>query len=179
MIVGGIVLRTIGMTSVALTYDQLAKRLGIATDSARRLVNRKKWSRTRGNDQRAVIQVPAEFLARYEDGPGDDRQDGPQDRQGDCPEDNAPVVLTTRGDQSALNAVAALIVELRDQLSDLQAERVIALEAENRLLKQVNEDLKQEREDLKADRDTWREQAQHLALSVPPRRSWWPWRRTA
>jgi hypothetical protein len=33
-------------------------------------------------------------------------------------------------------------------------------------------------DDLRADRDAWREQAQRVALRVPPRRRWW-WSRVS
>lgn len=45
-----------------MTYDELAAALGIAPDSARRLVARKKWSRRPGNDGKARISVPADAL---------------------------------------------------------------------------------------------------------------------
>ena len=34
-------------------------------------------------------------------------------------------------------------------------------------------------EDLRAERDRWAQQAERLALTGPPRRGWWPWRRSA
>jgi hypothetical protein len=34
-------------------------------------------------------------------------------------------------------------------------------------------------EDLRAERDRWAQQAERLALAGPPRRSWWPFRRSA
>jgi hypothetical protein len=45
-----------------LTYDEIAAALGITPDSARRLVARKKWSRTAGNDGKARIGVPVERI---------------------------------------------------------------------------------------------------------------------
>ena len=45
-----------------MTYDELAAALGIAPDSARRLVARKKWSRRPGNDGKARIAVPADVI---------------------------------------------------------------------------------------------------------------------
>lgn len=50
------------MDTIALTYDELAGRLGIALHSARNLVRRKRWSRTVGNDGRARIAVPLDAL---------------------------------------------------------------------------------------------------------------------
>ena len=45
-----------------MTYDDLAAALGIAPDSARRLVARKKWARRPGNDGKARISVPADVI---------------------------------------------------------------------------------------------------------------------
>ena len=61
------------MTTLALSYDEIASRLGITTASARRLVQRRRWQKGKGNDGRAVVQVPVEFLGRR----GDSRQDSP------------------------------------------------------------------------------------------------------
>ena len=47
-----------------LSYDELAKALGITPNSARRLVARKHWPRKPGNDGRALIAVPTERLAQ-------------------------------------------------------------------------------------------------------------------
>ena len=44
--------------TLSLTYDELAERLGITPKSAKHLVWRKKWDRTKGNDGKARIQVP-------------------------------------------------------------------------------------------------------------------------
>src|SRR3954468_3641727 len=43
-----------------LSYDDLAKELGITPDSARRLVARKHWARKPRNDGPALIAAPAE-----------------------------------------------------------------------------------------------------------------------
>ena len=50
------------MTTLALSYDEIARRLGITIASARRLVHRRRWQKTRSNDGRALVQVPVEFL---------------------------------------------------------------------------------------------------------------------
>ena len=50
-----------------LTYDDMAERLGITADSARRLATRHKWPRRPGNDGRALVAVPAERLDRPHD----------------------------------------------------------------------------------------------------------------
>lgn len=49
---------------------------------------------------------------------------------------------------------------------------VAALETEVRLLRQMLDDMRTER-------DRWHSQAERLALPGPPKRPWWPWRRSA
>jgi hypothetical protein len=56
------------VTTLALSYDEIAGRLGIAVASARRLVHRKKWPKGKGNDGRVIVQVPVEFC-EGRDGP--------------------------------------------------------------------------------------------------------------
>lgn len=61
------------MTERTFTYAELAKKLGIKIDSARRLVRRKNWKRTTGNDGTTRISVPVESL------PPDNPPDSPPD----------------------------------------------------------------------------------------------------
>jgi hypothetical protein len=51
------------MSTVWLTYDELAERLGIERESARQHVKRKHWARQRGNDGKVRIGVPEEVLS--------------------------------------------------------------------------------------------------------------------
>ena len=54
-----------GTDSLWLTYAELADRLGIAADSARRLVGRKKlWARKMNNEGRTLVAVPVDYLER-------------------------------------------------------------------------------------------------------------------
>jgi len=46
----------------SMTYAELADALGIGLDSAKNLVRRKQWPRTRGNDGMARITVPIEAV---------------------------------------------------------------------------------------------------------------------
>jgi len=50
------------MTIESLTYKELADRLGCKLESARKMVQRKKWHRVTGNDGTVRIQVPMEEL---------------------------------------------------------------------------------------------------------------------
>lgn len=45
-----------------LTYDEIAERFGITRESARQLVLRKHWTRRKGNDGRARIEIPVDAL---------------------------------------------------------------------------------------------------------------------
>lgn len=49
--------------TVALTYDELANRLGIDVQSARRRAQRGRWLRTKGNDGRTRVHVPVTVVA--------------------------------------------------------------------------------------------------------------------
>jgi hypothetical protein len=51
------------MSTVWLTYDELAERLGIERESARQHVKRKHWARQKGNDGKVRIGVPEEVLS--------------------------------------------------------------------------------------------------------------------
>ncbi|SMD16428.1 hypothetical protein [Rhizobium sp. RU36D] len=50
------------MSVESLTYKELADRLGCKLESARKMVQRKKWQRVTGNDGTVRIQVPMEEL---------------------------------------------------------------------------------------------------------------------
>ena len=52
------------MTTLTLTYDDLAQRLGITAPSVRRMVYRHRWHKTRGNDGRTLVDVPEEYFAK-------------------------------------------------------------------------------------------------------------------
>lgn len=69
---------TVTMTE-ALTYKELAAKLGIKLASARRLVMRKKWQRVKGNDGETRIMVPLSALDR----PDDNHDDKPNDSHND------------------------------------------------------------------------------------------------
>lgn len=49
--------------TVALTFADLAKRLGIQVASAKARAARNRWPRTRANDGRTLVAVPSEALA--------------------------------------------------------------------------------------------------------------------
>jgi hypothetical protein len=106
------------VTTRALSYDEIADEFGIEVASARRLVHRKRWAKTRGNDGRAIVQVPTEFFERR---PHDSPRDEPDDRHNDSPDDSpsdSPVseVLTR------LAAAQAELVEMARRLGVAEGE---------------------------------------------------------
>jgi hypothetical protein len=144
------------MTTLALSYDQLAARLGIAVPSARRLVHRKRWSKGKGNDGRAIVQVPAEFFDGREDGPSDNQNDGPADRQEDDRDDSPKTVRRT---DAALSDAIIRLAAAQAELVEM-ARRLGAAEGEAATLR--------------ADRDRWAGIAEELARKP---RGLWGWLR--
>ncbi len=69
------------MTTESLTYRELAVRLGVKLESARKTVLRKKWQKVAGNDGTLRILVPVEALTRHEDSPSDSPSDSPTVRE--------------------------------------------------------------------------------------------------
>lgn len=61
------------MDTIALTYRELAERLGVKPESARKTAQRKRWQRTTGNDGTARVHVPLDALPS----PGDSHRDSP------------------------------------------------------------------------------------------------------
>jgi len=70
------------MSTEALTYKELAERLGIKLTSARRTAMRKKWQRIKGNDGETRVLVPLEVLERS-DSHDDSRDDNHQGSHND------------------------------------------------------------------------------------------------
>jgi hypothetical protein len=65
------------MREMQMTYQEIAKRLNIKLDSARKLVRRKRWKRTMGNDGNMRINVPLDGFK--DDDPTDSTPDIPTD----------------------------------------------------------------------------------------------------
>ena len=51
------------METIALTYRELAERLGIKPESARKTAQRRRWHRTTANDGTTRIHVPVEAIS--------------------------------------------------------------------------------------------------------------------
>lgn len=65
------------MDTESLTYRELADRLGVKPESARKTVQRKRWQRVTGNDGTVRILVPVEALPPSRDAPPDSPGDSP------------------------------------------------------------------------------------------------------
>ncbi len=156
------------MMTLALSYEAIAERLGIALPSARRLVHRKKWQKGKGNDGRAVVQVPAEFLNGR---PSDTQHDGPADGPNDSPADS-PALSEVLGRlvtaQAELVAMAGRLGAAEGEIHVLRQERAAQIEALNAVLASE----KQRAEEWKAVADRFALQAEALT-----NRRWWSWRR--
>ena len=101
--------------TLSLTYDELAERLGITLKSAKHLVWRKKWDRTKGNDGKARIQVPTCELPR-----GGTAQ--PAAQAPDLPDAQPPAQSPVpSGDES--ERIAGLVAELASVRASLDGER--------------------------------------------------------
>lgn len=65
------------MDTISLTYRELADRLGVKPESARKAVQRKRWRRVTGNDGTTRILVPVEALPQSRDDAPDSPEDSP------------------------------------------------------------------------------------------------------
>lgn len=102
------------MTTQTVTYAELAARLGITEDSAKRLVRRRKWPRKAGNDGKMRIDVPVDRLVVTPDSPED------------TPPVSPPVSPEGRpGDDSAVT-IARLEAEISGLKALVEAERARA-----------------------------------------------------
>lgn len=105
------------MTDVrSMTYDEIAETWGIARESARQLVIRKRWKKTKGNDNKARVEVPIEALDSV--GPSDDTSDATSQNTADTPSDDtadSPPFLAT------MNVLTRHIERLEDELASTKA----------------------------------------------------------
>lgn len=53
------------MSDLFLTYSELAEKLGIKVDSAKKLAQRRKWARIVGNDGFARVKVPPDAVPAH------------------------------------------------------------------------------------------------------------------
>jgi hypothetical protein len=142
------------MSTVAMTYEELAERLRISVPSARRLVLRRRWRKGRGNDGRSVVQVPEEFLQRRDDSRADVTPDDPLTAP--------PADPVTVAEPAGMADLLARLAAVQDKLIEM-ARRQGASEAEANALKaQV--------EEVRTERDAWRGQAEEAMRQLAEQR---------
>jgi hypothetical protein len=165
----------------SLTYAELADALGLTAGSVRNLVRRKRWARHAGNDGATRVSVPIEYLD--ENAP----RDAPPDGESSPPSDS-PTDLPTGGDTHLAamamieRHVARLERELEEAKSERDSERAVALSVGAQVAA-----LRGTLDAVSAERDRLADQVRAALarpVSVPsviatPRRSWWPFQRSA
>lgn len=179
-----------------LTYDEIADLFGIERESARHLVLRKQWRRTKGNDGKARIEVPLDALPVPRTGedtvecPSPDADDGTSSAQV-LARHIERLELALEAAQERLSETEAARDEARDKARAMERERDEAraearvitaqVEALNTILAVERERTAAERvrvEEWKAVADRFAGQAEQM-LTAQARRSWWPWRRAS
>lgn len=75
------------MDTESLTYRELAERLGVKVESARKTAQRKRWKRVMGNDGQARVIVPLQALDRPKDVTPDSPKDSPVESPSPMPQD--------------------------------------------------------------------------------------------
>lgn len=137
------------MTVESLTYAELAARLGVKPESARRLTQRRKWQRTIGNDGTARVLVPFDALPS----PASSPMTSPPDNDAaktitpDVTPDNSAIVAVLEAQIDGLKALVAA----EAKRADAADARAIAAEADRNAWKEQS--------------DAWRSQAQRGLFS--------------
>ena len=104
---------------VWMTYDELASARDIKRDGARRLAQRHRWRRHAGNDGRARVLVPHEWLQDGDKAPSDKPRDTAVPAEPPAP-DIAGVVTALQG---AIDTLRQQLVRADARSDELQAER--------------------------------------------------------
>lgn len=159
-----------------LDYDELGRVFGIERESARRLVMRKRWARSKGNDGKARVGVPIDCLPPVTPtSTGERPVSGAGDATGtikegegtgvtggkpsDLPLEPVPEPVTTVLIRH-VERLEAEIAELRTRAADRDT---IAMQVEA---------LRAVLDEVRLDRDRWHESATRAAEPLP-HRSWW------
>jgi hypothetical protein len=172
-----------------LTYDEMARDLGITRESARQLTIRKRWPRQKGNDGRARIGVPEDAVTSDDTPPATPSE--PSDATSSNPssstsDDTSPIRVLLRHIERLERELEAAREDARREIEVLKGERDAALartsdrDALAVQLDAINAVLAIERsrvEEWKSVADRFASQVETMAK--PERRSWWPWRRSA
>jgi hypothetical protein len=168
----------------SLSYDELADLLGIERESARHLVFRRRWRRTKGNDGKTRVDVPLEMIPT----PKPDTPTGQDPLSPTGATTDTPTGLPTGADAIFTRHIERLETMLADaqaRLSAAETDRDAArgeardavrareaIEAQVAVLNAALDIDRKRAEDAIMDRDAWRSQAERLT-ALTERRSWW------
>lgn len=161
------------MDTKSLTYAELGDALGIAAASAKRLSIRHRWQKHQGNDGKARVTVPVEYLQVEKPVARDVTSDLKTDVSEDVTSDNARddtgdslVVVTTlerhigrlETELAKAESLLAAVSNDRDrQRADKELERAKAAQVD--VLKAVLEAEQRRSNELKEERDRWQKAA--------------------
>lgn len=163
-----------------LDYDDLARVLGIERESARRLVIRKRWRRSKGNDGKARVGVPNDALPAVVPSPTGERPvyatadvTGEEKAQGEAGTEDAADIAVT-GEilpEPVTEPVTTVLVRHVERLEAEIAELRTRAADRDTIAMQV-EALRAVLEEVRGDRDRW-----HAAATAKPdpelTRPWW------
>ncbi len=101
----------------AMTYQEIADRLGIGLESAKNLARRKRWARASGNDGKARISVPDDALPNAPTRPPIDAPISP-------PIDPPPELLAkVAGLEAEVSGLREILARVDRQIDDLKGDR--------------------------------------------------------
>jgi hypothetical protein len=166
----------------SLSYDDLAEALGIERESARRLVIRKRWKRTKGNDGKARVEVPLDELPARATPPvtaerprqnlgdvtGLDANAQASDDTGETKAVTASVSGQVTGQVTALPVTEPVTAVLTRHIERLEAEIADLRQraSDKDVVAGQLEALRAVLDEVRGDRDRW-----HAAATM--RRPWW------
>ncbi len=113
------------MATTVLTFEDLARRLGVRVETARRMTTRHRWRKTKDNHGRALVHVPDEYLARrlteQETAPGTSPGTGPETSPKTAPGTEPRTAPETAHVAALMARLEALERELMDAVHKLGA----------------------------------------------------------
>jgi hypothetical protein len=110
------------MSGEWLTYRELAGRLGVSVEAARRRALRARWARQSGNDGKARVLLPDDYEI-------DRRPDGAPDVRPDASVTNDGTAALAHALESHISTLRADNEALKQQLAAAEAERAQAIAA--------------------------------------------------
>jgi hypothetical protein len=150
-----------------LTYSELADRLGVSVQAARRRVLRSRWSRQRGNDGKARVLLPSDVEV----------EPAPARRHDSASDADAHGAATIAALESHIKTLQEELATERErsgaQLAAARADLAIERERADKAIAGVEALVATESE--RADRAiaAFEQLAQRLEALAEPRRPWW------